>query len=545
MLRTSWDRVEHLNEAVSPISFLFVGVTAVPTLLVMLSPSPIEIGLWVGAEFIGGLLFACWDPAVFLRFMPESRLFFPGLSPAVERLESDDERLELFNALVAYPRTRTTYAWLAAWPKLMPVYIVMVCLWHYPHPWYVQLFSVLAWSLMNCVTFNSLIFFESHDYVSRLIARLHGLQDWTAVFKLARWVESEREFGTHELILLIASLANVFLAQAMLLLTRPHDSRVLPGMALVSLVGLLSAGRVWYVSRRLHSEALWNIFAALDGRKPRTDHGTLPLHSVRLLGRFEQTVNALAARVREHERELSRWVTSRTEEERFLALAEFSALVVHDLSSPLQSVRLDVDQLETARSKLRHPECLDRIQLNSSRTLELVQSLRAYLRAPVSADRTARVDAVLGDVMRALATRFSQTEIQRLQYHVDEALSGVRLEISTAELIHVLTNVIGNALENMFARRAVSTSLSVTLVRANDKRALISIRDSGSGLSPERFEDLTGFTLLAPRPTGEPRSLGLRLVRRLVERQGGTLSVLPQPPGEPGTEFRLELPRAP
>ena len=544
MLRKSWGRVEHLNEGISPISLAFVAVSAIPTLVVIFRPSAAETLLWVCAEFAGGALFSLWDAPAFLRFMPEARLFFPVTSAAEEQLQRDEDRLGLFLALVDFPRKRVLYAWMICWFRLIPPYLVMVGIWSYSHSWSVQLGRVLIWSAMNSLVFNSLIYFESHEYISAHIRELHRRQDWSSVFKRAAWSESSPMPSLYEGALLVGSLANVFVAEAFFLATRVSDGAAFgPGMVLISAAGLLSAGRVWYVCRRFHSEALWAIFMSLDGLEPGDAHGSLPLHSDRLLARFEQTVNALAERVQAHEQELSHWVSRRAVEHRLLALAEFSALVVHDLSAPLQSIRLAADQLSGERDRLPHPESLDRIVLNSSRTLELVQSLRAYLRASAPPERGARVDETLRYVMRILSTRHPASQTVRLRYEPDPSLAGIHLDISTADLIHVLTNVIGNGLENMFAGASSSPELRVRLITADSNIAVLSIQDSGSGLSPERFEELTGFALLAPSGPGSRQSLGLRLVRRLVERNGGSLKVAAPQSGVVGTEFLLELRR--
>ena len=74
----------------------------------------------------------------------------------------------------------------------------------------------------------------------------------------------------------------------------------------------------------------------------------------------------------------------------------------------------------------------------------------------------------------------------------------------------------------------------------NDKMALVSIEDTGAGISPEQMENIFRpfySTKVAQGGTG----LGLSISHDIVRRHGGHLSVTSQP-GK-GSCFIVELPR--
>jgi signal transduction histidine kinase len=73
--------------------------------------------------------------------------------------------------------------------------------------------------------------------------------------------------------------------------------------------------------------------------------------------------------------------------------------------------------------------------------------------------------------------------------------------------------------------------------------AQIRVSDDGPGIpesSAERVFEL--FRTLAPRPEGEITGLGLATVRRIVERAGGEIRVMPPEDGARGATFEFTWP---
>ncbi len=80
---------------------------------------------------------------------------------------------------------------------------------------------------------------------------------------------------------------------------------------------------------------------------------------------------------------------------------------------------------------------------------------------------------------------------------------------------------------------------------ADGRTARLSVRDTGSGIRPQDAERVFArFHSGAQRSGRRGYGLGLALVRDVAVRHGGTVAVT-TPPGEPGTEVTLVLPRGP
>jgi signal transduction histidine kinase len=82
------------------------------------------------------------------------------------------------------------------------------------------------------------------------------------------------------------------------------------------------------------------------------------------------------------------------------------------------------------------------------------------------------------------------------------------------------------------------------VVKPNSQEALIEVRDSGLGLSPQDLGRLFGrFARLSAQPTGGESStgLGLSIVKKIVDLHGG--SVRAESPGpQRGSTFTVSLP---
>lgn len=128
---------------------------------------------------------------------------------------------------------------------------------------------------------------------------------------------------------------------------------------------------------------------------------------------------------------------------------------------------------------------------------------------------------------------------------------GVSLRISPATLLpdrlidpQGLVTVLGNLVDNALDAAAGSEDPRIEVeVRAEGRTVVLRISDSGPGVPPEQRELVftEGWTT-KELPAHGRRGLGLAMVRRLAERQGGSARVTESADG--GAEFTVVLPEA-
>ncbi|MFE2246883.1 sensor histidine kinase [Streptomyces lavendulae] len=107
-----------------------------------------------------------------------------------------------------------------------------------------------------------------------------------------------------------------------------------------------------------------------------------------------------------------------------------------------------------------------------------------------------------------------------------------------------LVTILGNLVDNALDATAGSAAPVVEVdIRAEGRTAVLRVRDSGPGVPAGRHEEIftEGWSTKQPEAHRE-RGLGLALVRRLAERQGGSARAGEASDG--GAEFSVVLPEA-
>ena len=223
---------------------------------------------------------------------------------------------------------------------------------------------------------------------------------------------------------------------------------------------------------------------------------------------------------------------------------QFLAVLAHELRNPLAPVR-------NAISLFRVPGLTDeqraRAQGIAERQIEHMARLLDDL-LDVSRISTGRVELKRSRVeLRSLvnnavdATR-ALVESRRHRLRVAQAKEAIWLEADPVRVTQIFTNLLTNA-----AKYTDDGGDIVLETRTEGDYAVVSVRDTGIGFSPETRERL--FTLFSQDERAVSRAagglgIGLALVREFVERHGGKVEAHSAGPGH-GSEFVVKLPRVP
>jgi len=222
---------------------------------------------------------------------------------------------------------------------------------------------------------------------------------------------------------------------------------------------------------------------------------------------------------------------------------EFIVTLAHELRNPLGAIVSAVAALDaigtmtppakSARAVIRRQadhmaRLLDDL-LDVARIGERKLDLRAE---PV--DLCAVVEAALDG---------ERPRLERKRHRVTRALRAPPV-IAIADKVR-MRQVASNLLNNACKYTPEGGAIEV-VVSAEGADAVLTIRDSGEGIPPERLEDIFGlFTQLRAGGHSEGGlGIGLTLVRRLVELQGGSIAARSDGPGK-GATFVARVPLAP
>jgi PAS domain S-box-containing protein len=220
-------------------------------------------------------------------------------------------------------------------------------------------------------------------------------------------------------------------------------------------------------------------------------------------------------------------------------LQRFAYIASHDLQEPLRSV-VSFSQLLERRYKGRldsdADEYLDFIVEGGQRMQRLIQDLLQVSRIETQARPLEPTDpaALVADVMRSLET------LRREAGATLEVGDLPMVKADPAQLEQVFANLIGNAIK--YRRRDIPPTIRIAS-RATNGMIEFSVSDNGIGIEAEYFDRIFEmFRRLHTHDAYEGTGIGLAIVKRIVERHGGTVRVESTP--NEGTTISFTLPAA-
>jgi signal transduction histidine kinase/HAMP domain-containing protein len=222
---------------------------------------------------------------------------------------------------------------------------------------------------------------------------------------------------------------------------------------------------------------------------------------------------------------------------RLEAWAEMARIIAHEIKNPLTPIRLSVEHLREVwrRSGGQSTEFARVLDECVTNVLQQTEELK-------------RAASEFSDYARLPSPEFGPTDVGRLVHEATLAFSGApgvrwrvhadpdALAAADARLLsRVLSNLIGNAVEALAGAPGEVTAS----VERRDGRVLVSVEDSGPGVSPRILPRL--FDPYFSAKSGGT-GLGLAIAKKIVEEHGGTIAAENRRGG--GFRVRFDLPEA-
>jgi len=227
-----------------------------------------------------------------------------------------------------------------------------------------------------------------------------------------------------------------------------------------------------------------------------------------------------------------------------LAKSEFVSLVSHELRTPMTSilgytVMLENGQFGPLTSK--QTDIARIIRANVERMQVLVSDLADVSRIEAGQLKLEPRPMCLAEVLEsAVQSVRAQVEERSQQLVVEVARDLPPVQADPARLVQVLTNLLSNA--NKYTPEGGRIRVQAW---QENRHVYCAVSDTGIGLSPEDQAHLFTKFFRSENPAARDMpgtGLGLWIVKRLVELQGGQISVESQP--DQGTTFTFTIPLA-
>jgi PAS domain S-box-containing protein len=246
---------------------------------------------------------------------------------------------------------------------------------------------------------------------------------------------------------------------------------------------------------------------------------------------------------RKYERELL--LARRNSEEAVKAKAAFLAMFAHEIRNPLGAIMLQAELLEREGLAQEYQKALSRMRASLEKVLGLLNNMLDISRLEAGKVTLEETDFDLAHVIQTVVhTLAPVAERKGIPVHVrvDSTLPK-RVRGDPVKLDQALTNLVGNAIK--FTEMGEVT-IGADLLGASGEFVSIRfwVRDTGIGIPAEQqeliFEEYEQATPTVARRFGGS-GLGLAITRKLVELQGGHLTLESQPGRGSTFAFQLRL----
>ena len=226
---------------------------------------------------------------------------------------------------------------------------------------------------------------------------------------------------------------------------------------------------------------------------------------------------------------------------RLTMMGELAASIAHEINQPLGAMvasgnacvrwlAKDQPQLEEAR------RAAERLVRDGHRAADILKSVRAL--AGASAPDMTKLD--INDAIREVLI-LTRSELHEHDVLLEAELSDGQAFVmgDRVQLQQVILNLVMNAIEAMSTDTNVPRLLCVRSQGEGPGAVLITVEDSGPGISPENIDRLFE-AFFTTKPSG--MGMGLSICRSIINAHGGRLWVSPGSPR--GTVFQFTVPSA-
>ena len=264
-----------------------------------------------------------------------------------------------------------------------------------------------------------------------------------------------------------------------------------------------------------------------------SDFLTKPFNKEELVMRVMQQISLVAAKriIEKQNAELRATLNNRD---------KMYSVIAHDLRSPMASIRMVLNLLvQTATPDVLGPELytlLDQANRESEEVHDLLDNLLKWTKSQTGRLNVVTQDLDLNDIIPGVVDIFEMiaaTKKIKLTYTGDSIV--VRADND------MLKTVVRNFMSNAIKFSPEDSTIDITVTKADDQFAKISVRDHGVGIAADRLGSIFHKGETTYGTGGEEGSgLGLQLCQDFARKNGGDVMV-ESVEGE-GSTFSVLLP---
>jgi signal transduction histidine kinase len=231
-----------------------------------------------------------------------------------------------------------------------------------------------------------------------------------------------------------------------------------------------------------------------------------------------------------------------------LQKSKFFSILAHDLKNPFSVMIGYADLIEKMGDQLDRKKLLQiarSVGETSHNLYRMLEDLLAWGQSQMGSTRFDPLEVHLGDLFYQ-ATKNLTAAAKEKNINLKLVAPDIELVVDPDLITVVIRNLVSNAIKFSSEKGDISVSAEIQHIDSGEDQVMISVADTGIGISPERLATL--FDLESNFSTsgtdGETGTgLGLLLCKEFIELHGGTISAASKQ-GE-GSTFVFSLPHTP
>ena len=220
--------------------------------------------------------------------------------------------------------------------------------------------------------------------------------------------------------------------------------------------------------------------------------------------------------------------------EKLSLVGEMASSLMHDLRTPVSSIRLSADLINSAAHNGKVPQWCDGIRLQCDRLVGMAAELMEFSKGESRLTLVRTTITAFLDQFQTLNEGFLHPEGMEVIFKAEPG----EVEIDVMRMQRVLQNLVTNAIE------ALDGTIGPRLeIRAwmKDAQFHLAVEDNGPGI-PEAIQGRI-FEPFVTHGKTKGIGLGMAIVRNIVAAHGGTINFATGP--DRGTTFLIRLPQRP
>lgn len=212
--------------------------------------------------------------------------------------------------------------------------------------------------------------------------------------------------------------------------------------------------------------------------------------------------------------------------EKLAALGKMSAILAHEIKTPLTSIKMNIDILnQTLNLSSDEKDSFEIIKKETSRLAQLVKEVLQFSRTSELYISKFSLNQLIEETFQLIKPNIRNKQIKLLN-----KTNYVELKADLDKFKQVLLNLIQNSID------AIDTEGTIEITsKAKEQYIFIYVKDNGNGINePEKIFEPFYTTKISG--TG----LGLAVAQKIIEQHKGTLRLISTKKGE--TVFEIKLP---